>query len=791
MVKNLKVLLGPINALFGFILKYIDKFLKLLKTDRNTFMTFILTLLSVYLVVDRIVEMLFLIFTGVSSCYWNPIQYTLAFACPVFAFLFSGSSKYADSKKIKLSFFYLYLMSLYILIISMVTQWVNLGCWLAFLSVPNYHVIATEFSELVRPAFSALALFFPLTTFYKPIHWLITTVNDTKDIRDSIGDYSGIDLSDKTVGVGPYTCEIAICKDGDTGKTVKIPESKRFESTLVIGVSGSGKTSMIYEPMIARDIDKKFFFKELSKEMAFTALKTGIATLKYPYNNDYINKNFNLNMLKPNNSKLQLYQAFMKKLILNVSQDLIVYRNLGITYISPDFESVSHILNVADNYKMPINLIDPNDMNSPGLNPFIFDNPLHISVAISTVLKGLYSSNSPDIELAYRENMSSQAIENLSILLKVMYPRLHDGDLPNLEDMMEMLNDFSLVEEMCEKMEEDEELHKEYKMLLSYFKKNFYSDGVGKKDMEKFVSAASGQLDTLLRYPGVRNILCKRNNNLNFDNALENGEITLVCTRRGDLGANAHKAFGLFFILLMQYSILRRPGNENSRIPHFLYIDEFSDFICSSTEALFTLYRKYRVASVVSAQNLDQLDVERGRFKRTILANCANKIVFGNNSPEDNDWWEKELGEKREWKWTSSYDTTKGSYDQKLGGIKYEWKPNYAAGKVQSLKFKNCMYKVKNIKGKNVVGAGKLDFLESKYKEPKSVKEYRFDKFTSGIAEEEKAKTRTKKKKSTITGFSDDDIGEIDPIQTDTSDANYFVNNEDAIIFDLKKGNPN
>lgn len=77
--------------------------------------------------------------------------------------------------------------------------------------------------------------------------------------------------------------------------------------------------------------------------------------------------------------------------------------------------------------------------------------------------------------------MSSQAIENLSILLKVMYPKLHDGDLPNLEDMMEMLNDFTLVEEMCEKMKEDEELSKEYKMLLSYFKKNFYSDGVRKK----------------------------------------------------------------------------------------------------------------------------------------------------------------------------------------------------------------------------------------------------------------------------------------------------------------------
>lgn len=783
--------MGPINAFLGFILKYIDKFLKFLKTDRNTFMTYILTLITAYLVVDRIVEMLFLIFTGISHTYWNPIQYTLAFACPVFAFLFSGSSKYADSKKIKLSLFYVYYMTLYILVVSMFTQWLNLGCWLALLSVPNYHIIATEYSNLIRPAFSALALFLPLTTFYAPIYWLITTVNDTKDIRDSIGDYNGIDLSDKTAGVGPYTCEIELCKDVDTGKTVKIPEAKRFESTLIVGVSGSGKTSMIYEPMIARDIDKKFFFKELAKEMAFTALKTGIATLKHPYNNDYINKNFNLNMLKPNNSKIKLYKAFMKKLILNSSGDGLVYRNLGITYISPDFESISHIMDVAENYKMPVNIIDPNDTNSPGLNPFVFENPIHISTAISNVLASFHTASTADIDFAYRKDMVSQAIENLAILLKVMYPKMNDGDLPTLEDMVDCLNDFSLVQKMCEQMKEDNELAKEYKMLLNYFKKNFYEGSTGKAETEKLVSSASSQFDTLLRYPGVRNILCKREGNMNFDNALENGEITLVCTRRGDLGATAHKAFGLFFLLLMQHSVLRRPGNENTRVPHFLYIDEFPDFICSSTEAIFTLYRKYRVASVVCAQNLDQLDIEHGKYKRTIIANCANKVVFGNNSPEDNDWWEKELGEKREWKFTNTYDTSKGSYDPKLGSIKYDWKPNYAAGKVQALKFKNCMYKVKNIKGKNVVGTGKIDFLESKFKEPKSTKNYRFDKFTSGIVEDEKPKTSTKRRKSTITGFSDDDVGEIDPIQTDTSDSTYFVNNDDAVIFDLKKGNPN
>ena len=71
----------------GVIMKYIDKFLKILKTDRNTFFTYIFTIITAYIVVDRLVELLFICFTGMSVSYWGPIQYTLALACPVLAFL--------------------------------------------------------------------------------------------------------------------------------------------------------------------------------------------------------------------------------------------------------------------------------------------------------------------------------------------------------------------------------------------------------------------------------------------------------------------------------------------------------------------------------------------------------------------------------------------------------------------------------------------------------------------------------------------------------------------------------
>ena len=772
------------------ILKILDKFLKFLKTDRNTFFTYVLTLVTAYLVVDRVVEMLLMIFTGMGHSYWGPIQYTLALACPVFAFLFSGSSKFADCDEIKLTFFDVYLISLYILIISMVTQWVNQAGWMLLISVPNYAELVTNFSNLIRPAFSALAVYFPLTTFYPLVKWLIGTVHDTKNIVDSIYDYGGIDLSDKSAGTGQYTCEVEICKDSESGKIIKISEDKRFYQMLVVGVSGSGKTSLIFEPMIARDIDKKFFFSEISKEMGFTALKTGIATLSKPYDNEYLNKHFNLNMLIPVESKLNLYNTYMNKMILNKSNSGYTYRNLGLTYMCPDYESMTHMIKVADSYKLPYNIVDPNDPNSIGLNPFIFDDPLQTSIAISTVLKGLYSSTHSDINEAYRENAATQAVENVSILLKEIYPRLHDGELPTLEDVQDCLTDFELTESLCERLKEDEELAKKYSALIRYFEMNFYKNSNGIEEMRKFVTASTAQLDTLLRFPGVKNILCNRTNNLNYDEALENGEITFVCTRRGDLGPNINTAFGLFFILLMQYSVLRRPGTEKTRVPHFLYIDEFSNYINASTEPLFTLYRKYRVATVISVQNLAQLEVSNNKYKQTILSNCNNKIVFGNNTPEDNEWWSKEIGDKKEWDYTNTYDTAKGEYSPNYGNIGYKYKIQYSAGKIQTLKFKQCAYKIKNLKGKNETGKGLLNFLSASFSEPKNVKEYNFNKFISGGIDSKSSDTAEHKKKmfgKKPEHFKDDVQEEIDPINTDTTDSNFLFDNEDAIVINFKK----
>lgn len=772
-------------------MKLLDKLLKKLNTDRNTFFTYLLTLITIYILIDRLTEFLLIVFTGVASSYWGPIKYTIAFACPVFAFLFSMSSKFIKSDDDKHGWFYSYCISLYILIITMVTEWFNKLCWLGLISLPGYTTIATDFAYLIKPALSSIAIALPLCTWFKLFDKLYKTVNDSKVFTDSLADYEGISLSDKKVGWGPYTNEILIGTDKDHGNNVKLAEIRRFESTLVVGVSGAGKTSMIFEPWVCQDINKKFFYRETSKTLAFAALKAGIATLNAPYDNDYINSNFSLNMLIPVDSKAKLFKAYFNKMILAETNSKIIFRDLGITYMSPDYETIDKISKVCDNFGFNYNIIDPDNPNSIGLNPFSFDDPVQTALAISTVLKGFYTDKNPEQEIVYRENLSNQIIENLAILLKIEYPKLNNEKLPNINDMLALLNNFELIEKMCKILENDSELSKKYENQINYFKRNFYHDSPNRDEMEKAVSIPASQLDTLLRYPGVKNILCNRSNNLNFDKVLENGEISLICTRRGDLGENAHKAFGLFFLLLMQFSVLRRPGTEKTRIPHFLYIDEFPDFICPATESIFTVYRKYRVATVISAQNLAQIKSKGENLGNTILANCANKLVFGNNTPEDNEWWSREIGEKKEWSVDhSGYNFAKDAYDDK-GKVTYGNSLKYKEGKVQALKFKRCIYKIRNLSGKIENGTAKVDFMPSKYKEKQKIKLYDFEKFSGGITpKEEKRYSFDKFAKTNLSNqhFSDDNDG---PIKLDDSDLTFNINNDDAIVYTLKKGKKN
>ena len=88
------------------------------------------------------------------------------------------------------------------------------------------------------------------------------------------------------------------------------------------------------------------------------------------------------------------------------------------------------------------------------------------------------------------------------------------------------------------------------------------------------------------------------------------------------------------------------------------------------------------------------------------------------------------------------------------------------------------------LKGKNIVGAAKIDFLESKYKEKQKIKTYNFTKFTNGIINKEH-EVRKQKNRFDLRNINfnenPDNPNDMDPIQNNTTDFRYRFTDDDAI----------
>ena len=137
---------------------------------------------------------------------------------------------------------------------------------------------------------------------------------------------------------------------------------------------------------------------------------------------------------------------------------------------------------------------------------------------------------------------------------------------------------------------------------------------------------------------------------------------------------------------------------------------------------------------------------------------------------------------------SNTIDFSKMEYESKHSGVSWKFVENFKVGKLQTFGTKDCAFIVRGENGKPIVGQGKLNFLESKYKEPKKIKTFDFGKYSDGVTtatEDDENGVNRKKFNPKKLDFVDEK-NEINPIQTDVTDSNYLFDNEDAIIVNLK-----
>jgi hypothetical protein len=137
------------------------------------------------------------------------------------------------------------------------------------------------------------------------------------------------------------------------------------------------------------------------------------------------------------------------------------------------------------------------------------------------------------------------------------------------------------------------------------------------------------RLDTFLRQKLIRNIVCQKENRLNFRQVMDGRKILLIKLSGGLIGSENAALLGTLLVSKLQQIALSRQDTESGKRPYFwLYLDEFHHFVTPSMESLLSGIRKYRIGLHLAHQEFRQLQSRDLEVAQSVLSNCGTRICF-------------------------------------------------------------------------------------------------------------------------------------------------------------------
>ncbi|MPM01910.1 hypothetical protein SDC9_48150 [bioreactor metagenome] len=371
----------------------------------------------------------------------------------------------------------------------------------------------------------------------------------------------------------PKQGDVCICKTKN--KDVYIPYKDRFLHMLILGPTGSGKTSQSIIPMLNQDI--------------------------------------------------QFLEA-------------------GITVIEPKGDLAEKVYAMAQHYGRKAIYFNPILKACPTFNP-LYGIEEDVVENMVTTFKML-NPDSPQ----FFQDMNEQLTRNSLKLLK-----RSKGNQATLIDLNNLLSDtggigknlINSFEELNKTRVHNSAIKKENEEIISYFRQNYFNED--DKTFEH-TSGIRSQVAKVVSNKYLREVLNPENgqSDIDFDKHLEEGGIIAISTAQGklrDLGS----FLGYFIILNFQSAVFKRKGNENTRRPHFLYIDEFQTYSNPGFADMLTQGRSYRVASHLATQNRKLIGMGSGKegedFIELVSTNARNVIIYPGGNFNDAKYYSDQFGE--------------------------------------------------------------------------------------------------------------------------------------------------
>lgn len=332
-----------------------------------------------------------------------------------------------------------------------------------------------------------------------------------------------------------------------------------------------------------------------------------------------------------------------------INQDMQNHE-MGITVLEPKGDLAQKAAMMAEHYGRKFTYFDPSLSDCPFFNP-LFGKESDVVENMATTFRML-NPDSPQFFLDLNEQLMRNAVK---VLKRMDKAEGVDGRYATFINLSTLLQNTagkgrSMVQDFVKIAAKTKEEAKENTDIASWFLNDYFAE---RSKTYENTSGVRSQVAKLVSNEFLREVLNPdydkgERNQIDFDKHLAEGGIICISTAQGTL-RDLGKYLGYFIILQLQSAVFRRPGNENTRRAHMLYIDEFQTYSNPGFSDMLTQGRSYRVASHLATQARAQMAMGGGKdgknFVELVSTNARNIVLYPGCSKDDAEYYSKQFGE--------------------------------------------------------------------------------------------------------------------------------------------------
>jgi Type IV secretory pathway, VirD4 components len=290
-------------------------------------------------------------------------------------------------------------------------------------------------------------------------------------------------------------------------------------------------------------------------------------------------------------------------LLSMISQD--IEQGHGVAVLDPHGDLVDDVLSRIPEHRLSdVVLIDPADEEFPVA--------LNILSAHSELERVLLSS---DLVGVFRRLSTSWGDQMTSVLGNAVLAFLESSEGGTLLDLRRFLVDAEFRKRFLTTVTDPE--------VVYFWQREF--------TLLKGVPQAPllTRLDTFLRPKLIRYMVAQKHDRLDFRAAMDKRKIILARLSQGAIGEDNSFLLGSLLVAkINQAAVSRQQQEQVKRVPFFLYIDEFHNFITPSISSILSGARKYGLGLTLAHQDLRQLKSRSEDVFSAVLGNAHTRVVF-------------------------------------------------------------------------------------------------------------------------------------------------------------------